>query len=77
MGFGYRTYTRLGKKTLRGHKQKLGCTRTWEVGAVTPQEAEPELPVGVRESLVEAWVNSGLTQDQGTDYIPGSRRVLA
>ena len=51
VGFGYRTYTRLGKKTLRGHKQKLGCTRTWEVGAVTPQETEPELPVGVREGV--------------------------
>ena len=29
-------------------------------GAVTPQEIEPDLPVSVQESPLEAWVNSGL-----------------
>ena len=32
-------------------------TRTQEKGAVTPQEADPDLPVSVQESLAEAWVN--------------------
>ena len=31
-----RTYTGLGKQTLRGHRQNLVCTRTQEKGAVTP-----------------------------------------
>ena len=32
---------------------------------MTPQETEPGLPVGVQESLVEAWVGCGLLQGQG------------
>ena len=45
---------------------------------MTPQEAEPDLPVSVQESLVEAWVDSGLSQGQGTDYnSPGSHSMLA
>ena len=31
-------------------------TRTQEKGAVTPQETDPDLPVSVQESPVEAWV---------------------
>ena len=41
------------------------CTRTQEKGAVTPQETEPDLPVSVQESSVEAWVGDGLLQGWG------------
>ena len=54
-----------GKQTLGGHKQKLVCTRTQEKGAVTPKETDPDLPGSVQESLVEAWVSSGLLQSLG------------
>ena len=37
------------------------CTRTQEKGAATPQETDPELPVSIQESLVEAWVSVGGT----------------
>ena len=50
---------------LGGLKQNLVCTRTQEKGAVTPKESEPNLPVIVQESLVEVWVDSGLTRNQG------------
>ena len=38
------------------------CTRTQEKGAVTPQETDPDLPVGIQESPVEAqwWPAAGL-----------------
>ena len=62
MGFDYRTYTGLGKQTLGGHKQNLVGTRIQEKGAVTPQETDPDLPVSVQESPVEAWVSGGLRQ---------------
>ena len=39
---------------LRGHKQNFVFTRTQEKGAVTPQETDPDLPMSVQESLVEA-----------------------
>ena len=51
-----------GKWTFGGHKQKLLCTRTQEKGAVTPQETDPDLPVSVEESLVDAWVSGSLLQ---------------
>ena len=54
MGFDYRTFAGLGKWTLGWHKQTLVHTRIQEKGAVTPQETEPDLPVGVQESLAEA-----------------------
>ena len=54
-----------GTETLGGHKQKLACTRTQEKGAVIPEENEPDFDVSVWESLVEAWLNSGLQQGQG------------
>ena len=57
-------YTGLGKQTLGGHKQNLVHTRTLEKGAVTSQETDPNLPVSVQESLVEAWVGGGLLQSQ-------------
>ena len=31
-----------------------------------PQETEPDLPVTVQESLVEAWVGGGLLEFGGT-----------
>ena len=64
MGFDYRTYIGLGKQTLGGHKQNLVSTRTQEKGAVIPQETDPNLPVNVQESLVEAWVSGGLLLGQ-------------
>ena len=36
-----------------------------EKGAVTPEETAPDLPVGVRQSPVEAWVRGGLLQGWG------------
>ena len=57
-----RTYTGLGKQTLGGHKQNPVCTRTQEKGAVSPQEADPDLPISVQESPVEVWVSGGLQQ---------------
>ena len=65
MVFDYITYTGLGTQTLGGHKQNLVHTRTQEKGAVTPQETDPDLSVSVQESLVEAWVNSGMLRGQG------------
>ena len=41
------------------------CTRTQEKGAVTPKETDPDLPVSVQESPMEAWVSSGLLQGWG------------
>ena len=32
---------------------------------MTPQETDPDLPVSVQESLVEAWADSGLLQGWG------------
>ena len=43
------------------------CTRTQEKGAVTPQETEPDLPVSVRESPVEAWVTVACCRVGGTE----------
>ena len=57
--------TQSGKQTLGGHKQNLVCSRTQEKGAVTPQETDPDLPVSVQESPVEAWVSGGLLQGWG------------
>ena len=54
MGFDYRTYTGLGKQTFGGHKQNLMGTRIQKKGGVTPQETDPDLPVSVQESPVEA-----------------------
>ena len=62
MGFDYRTYTGLGKQTLGGHKQNLVHIRTQEKGAVTPQKTDPDLPVSVQESPVEAWIGGGVLQ---------------
>ena len=39
-------------------------TRSQEKGAVSIQEADPDLPVNVQESPVEAWVDSGPLRGQ-------------
>ena len=36
-----------------------------QIGAVTLQKTDPDLPVSVQESVVEAWVGRGLLQGQG------------
>ena len=48
--------------------QNFVHTRSQEIGAVSPQETEPDFPVSVQESLVEAWVDSGLLRGPGTEY---------
>ena len=58
--------TQTRKYTLGGHNRTL-CTRTQEKGTVTLQETVLDLPVGVRESPVKAWVRGGLLQGWGTD----------
>ena len=50
---------------LGGHKQNFVRPRTQEKGAVTPQQTDPDLPMSVHESQVEAWVGGGLLQGQG------------
>ena len=60
-----RTYTGLGKQTLRRHKQNLVGTRSQEKGAVTLQETDPDLPVSVQESPAEVWICVGLLQVWG------------
>ena len=57
--------TGLGKQTLGEHKQNPVCTSTQEKGAVTPKDTDPNMPVSVQKSLVEAWVSSGLLQGWG------------
>ena len=52
-------------ETLGGHNQNLVCTGTYEKGAVSPQETDPDLPVSVQESPAEAWVGGGLLQGWG------------
>ena len=47
------------KQTLGGHEPNLVHIRTQEKGAVTPEETDPDLPVGVQESPAEAWVSGG------------------
>ena len=64
MGFDYRTSRGLGKQTLGGHTQSLVHTGTQEKEAGTPQETELDMPVSVQESLMEAWVSSGLLRGQ-------------
>ena len=63
--FDYRASTGLEKQTLREHKQNFVHTRIQEKGAVTPRRADPDLPVSVQESPVEAWVSGGLMQGKG------------
>ena len=45
----------------------LVCIRTWEKGAVTPEETDPDLLMSVQETLAEVCCGS-LLQGWGTDY---------
>ena len=45
-------------------QENLVCTRTQEIGAVTPQKTEPDLSESIQESPVEVWVDSGLPWGQ-------------
>ena len=77
MGFDYRTFTELGKQTLGGHKQNLVHTKTQEKGAMTTQETDPDLPVSVQQSPVEAWVNSlALGQTIGREHSPAHQQKI-
>ena len=77
MGFDYRTSTELGKQTLGGHKQNLVHTRSQEKGAVSLQETDPDLPVSVQESPVEAWVNSLASgQTIGREHSPAHQQKI-
>ena len=53
---------------LGGLKQNCVPTRTQEEESVTPQDTEPDFPVRVQESPVEAWINSGCHGVRGTEY---------
>ena len=65
-GFDYRTSTGLREtEDLGGHKQNLVCNKIQEEGAETPQETEPDLPLSVWGSPMEAWDGSGPSQGQG------------
>ena len=44
---------------------------------MTPQDTDPDLPMGVQESLVEAWVGSGLLQGWGSEYSNACMRPFA
>ena len=54
-----------GNRLLEGTNKTLRTPRTQQKGAVTPQETDPDLPMSVRESPVEAWVSGGLLQGRG------------
>ena len=60
--------------TLGGHKQNLVHEDPGK-GAVTLRETDPDLPMGVQKSPVEAWVGGGLLQGgntQGNSICVGS-----
>ena len=57
--------------------QNCVCTKTQEKGAVSPQETEPDLPLSVQESLVEAWVNTvACCGVRGTEYNSVGKSLL-
>ena len=55
----------LSNEHARRAQTNLVCTRSQEKAAVIPQETDPDLPMSVQESPVEAWVSSGLLQGRG------------
>ena len=54
-----------GNRFLEGTHKTLCAPGTRKKGAVTPRETEPDLPVSVQESSMEAWADSGLPGGQG------------
>ena len=53
-----------GNRHLEGTKKTL-CAPGPRRKELTPQETDPDLPVRVQESLVEAWVSGTLLQGRG------------
>ena len=51
-----------------GNKLLEGTNKTLKKGAVTQQEADPDLPMSVLESQVEGCIYGGLLQGGGTEY---------
>ena len=75
--FCLQKFHRTGKQTLGGHKQNLVHTRSQEKGAVSLQETDPDLPVSVQESPVEAWVNSLASgQTIGREHSPAHQQKI-
>ena len=65
------------KQTLGGHKQNLVCTGTQEMGAVTPHETEPDLPVSVLDLCPRLELTVACCGVRGTGYNgAGSRGML-
>ena len=44
-------------------------TRTQAIGAVTPHETDPDLPMSVQESPAEAWFGAACCRVGGTECI--------
>ena len=51
-------------------------TRSQEKGAVSIQEAEPDLPVNVQQSLVEAWIESLASDQTGREHNPTHQQKI-
>ena len=60
------TKTRLGVYYGSDHELNLVHTRTQAIGAVTPQETDPDLPMSVQDSPAEAWVGVACCRVGGT-----------
>ena len=54
-----------GNRFLESTHKILCAPGTRKKGAVTPRETEPDLPVSVQGSSMEAWADSGLPESQG------------
>ena len=67
----------MGKQSLGGHKENFVNTGTQGKGALTPQEAEPDIPVSVSGSPAEVWVGRGLSQNRNTGSSSPGRCILA
>ena len=53
------------------------CTRSWERGAVFPQETESDLVVSVQEAPVEAWVESVASgKTTGMEHSPALQQKI-
>ena len=58
-----RGFKGLGKQSLAGHKQNLAHPRSQKKRAVTPREADPDLPVSMQEE--EVWLGGGVAGEFG------------
>ena len=65
------------KETLGGYKQTLVCTGTQQIGAATPHETEPDLPVSVLDLQQRLELTVACCGVRGTGYSSaGSSGVL-